>query len=105
MFTLRIWPIAVGFLCAAVPSAAATTTTATHWLYSFEMLPSSSGSSIRASTSRWLPTSTAGGWRREGAGVVPGYLGGLSCSRLICLQLSSHITPALAWRFASEELA
>jgi len=41
----------------------------------------------------------------QGAGAVPGYLGGLSCSRLICLQLSSHITPALAWRFASEELA
>jgi len=66
IFTLRIWSVAVGFLCAAVPSAAATTTTATHWLYSFEVLPSSSGSSIRTSTSRWLPTSTAGGssgWR------------------------------------------
>ena len=39
MFTLRIWPVAVGFLCAAAPSATATTTTATHWLYSAELLP------------------------------------------------------------------
>jgi len=27
----------------------------------------------------------------QGAGVVPGYLGGLSRSRFLCLQLSSHL--------------
>ena len=94
MFALRIWPVAVGFLCAAVPSGAATTTTATHWLYSFEMLPSSSGSSIRTSTS----SEVVAHFHRQGlirlaqgAGVVPGYLGGLSRSRPLCLQLSSHL--------------
>ena len=41
----------------------------------------------------------------QSAGVLPGYFGGLSRSRLLCLQLTSRITPALAWRFASKELA
>jgi len=105
MSTLRIWPVAVGFLCAAVPPAAATTTTVTRWLCSIaavllRLLDQDQRLEVAAHFHRRGLIRLA-----QGAGVVAGYRGGLSRSRLLCLQLSSHSRIALAWRFASKELA